>query len=96
MREACNLVWSVLVLLFQSRASLGAEIVVALQRCHRAGSGSGRRLEYEDRRIRRCDRTHPRVALSCCLFSDRLLKLYPSNHFYPTLQALPKQPGFER
>lgn len=28
MREACNLVWSVLALLFQSRASLGAEIVV--------------------------------------------------------------------
>src|ERR1700730_4014054 len=28
MREACNLVWSVLVLLFQSRASLGAEIVI--------------------------------------------------------------------
>src|ERR1700740_543011 len=28
MREACNLVWSVLVLFFQSRASLGAEIVV--------------------------------------------------------------------
>ena len=28
MREACSLVWSVLVLLFQSRASLGAEILV--------------------------------------------------------------------
>ena len=28
MREACSLVWSVLVLLFQSRASLGAEILI--------------------------------------------------------------------
>src|ERR1700722_4450966 len=28
MREACSLVWSVLVLLFQSRAALGAEILV--------------------------------------------------------------------
>src|SRR5258708_34223688 len=28
MREACSLVWSVLVLLFQSRASLEAEILI--------------------------------------------------------------------
>jgi len=28
MREACNLVWSALVLLFRSRASLAAEILV--------------------------------------------------------------------
>jgi len=28
MREACSLVWSVLVLLFQPRASLGAEILI--------------------------------------------------------------------
>src|SRR6202035_5818592 len=28
MRKACSLVWSVLVLLFQSRASLGAEILI--------------------------------------------------------------------
>jgi hypothetical protein len=28
--------------------------------------------------------------------AQRLLKLYPSNHFYLTLQALPKQPGFDR
>src|SRR5271154_966020 len=28
MREACSLVWSVLVLLFQSRAPLGAEILI--------------------------------------------------------------------
>ncbi|MGA7809346.1 MAG: hypothetical protein WCB02_32580, partial [Bradyrhizobium sp.] len=28
--------------------------------------------------------------------AQRLLKLYPSNHFYPTLQALPTQPGFDR
>jgi hypothetical protein len=27
--------------------------------------------------------------------AQRLLKLYPSNHFYATLQALPKQPGFD-
>jgi hypothetical protein len=28
--------------------------------------------------------------------AQRLLKLYPSSHFYPTLQALPKQPGSDR
>jgi len=28
--------------------------------------------------------------------AQRLLKLYPSDHFYPILQALPKQPGFDR
>jgi hypothetical protein len=28
--------------------------------------------------------------------AQRLLKLYPSNHFYLTLQALPTQPGFDR
>ena len=28
--------------------------------------------------------------------AQRLLKLYPSNHFYPILQALPKQPNFDR
>jgi len=28
--------------------------------------------------------------------AQRLLKLYPSNHFYPTLQALPKQSNFDR
>lgn len=28
--------------------------------------------------------------------AQRLLKLYPSNHFYPILQALPKQPAFDR
>lgn len=28
--------------------------------------------------------------------AQRLLKLYPSNHFYPILQALPKQPTFDR
>jgi hypothetical protein len=28
--------------------------------------------------------------------AQRLLKLYPTNHFYPSLQALPKQPYFDR
>jgi hypothetical protein len=28
--------------------------------------------------------------------AQRLLKLYPSNHFYPILQALPKQSNFDR
>jgi hypothetical protein len=28
--------------------------------------------------------------------AQRLLRVYPSSHFYPTLQALPKQPSFDR